>query len=181
MKKTILTLFLASTTLLTFAQETYMLASESVLTVVGSSTIHDWTVTANTIQGTLKADGNILKEISFEVAVEGIISERGATMDKKTHNALKKEEHPNVIFSAQEVEISSTGNQNITGKLNIAGVVKEVDIAIEIKKSTGKIRIKGEKEITLQDFDIKPPTAMFGSIIVGDNVTIKFDLIFTVN
>lgn len=181
MKKTILTLFLASTTLLAFAQETYTLTSESVLTVVGSSTIHDWTVTANTIQGTLNADGSILKEISFEVAVEGIISERGATMDKKTHNALKKEEHPNVIFSAKEVETSSDGNQDISGKLNIAGVVKEVSLEVEITRSTEEIRIKGEKEITLQDFDIKPPTAMFGSIIVGDNVTIKFDLVFTVN
>ena len=181
MKKTILTLFLASTTLLSFAQETYTTASASVLTITGTSTIHDWTVTANTIQGTLKVDGNSLKEISFEVAVEGIISERGATMDKKTHNALRKEEHPKVIFSAEGIDISSTGNQNISGKLNIAGVVKEVGIKVEIKRSTGEIRIKGEKKITLMDFDIEPPTAMFGSIVVGDDVTINFDLVFKLN
>ena len=181
MKKTILALYVASTTLMTFAQETYTLTSESVLTVDGTSTIHDWTVTANTIQGSLSADQDILKEILFEVAVEGIISERGATMDKKTHNALKKGEHPKVIFSVQKVDVSNIENQNIIGRLNIAGVEKEVAIPSNITRSVGEIKIKGEKEIKLQDYGIEPPTAMFGSIIVGDMVIVKFDLVFNNN
>jgi polyisoprenoid-binding protein YceI len=34
------------------------------------------------------------------------------------------------------------------------------------------------KKIALEDFGIKPPTAMFGQIVVGDTVVVKFELIF---
>ena len=40
------------------------------------------------------------------------------------------------------------------------------------------MKLKGAKEITLQDFSMTPPTAMFGQIVVGDKVTVNFDLVF---
>ncbi|NNE77295.1 MAG: hypothetical protein HKN31_09510, partial [Pricia sp.] len=103
------------------AQETYTLSDKSVLTIDGSSTIHDWTVTANTMKGELKADGKTPKEIDFEVDVENINSERGAAMDKKMHEALKKEEHPKVTFTLKETIPESS----LAGTLNIAGQEKK--------------------------------------------------------
>ena len=52
------------------AQEAYTLSSDSKLTIDGTSTVHDWTVTANTISGTLKAEGDSPKEIDV-VLIEG--------------------------------------------------------------------------------------------------------------
>lgn len=175
MKKNILTLFLASITLAGFSQGTYMLSSESSLTIDGTSTLHDWTVTANTIDGKLVAEGNAPKEIDFEVLVADIKSERGATMDKKTHNALKIEDHPKVTFKFKEVK----GSSLVMGTLNIAGYEKEVEIETEMTNANGQIKIKGEKPIKLQDYDMEPPSAMFGQIVVGDDVVVKFDLVFT--
>ena len=84
MKLIIPVLFFIGNVLVGFAQEIYILSSESTLTVDGTSTIHDWTVTANTIEGKMNLDGDVLREIIFEVTVADIMSERGATMDKKT-------------------------------------------------------------------------------------------------
>ena len=39
-----------------WSQENYSLSSESKLTVDGTSTLHDWTVTANTCNGALVVD-----------------------------------------------------------------------------------------------------------------------------
>ena len=164
-----------------YSQETYTLAKESVLKINGSSTIHDWTVTANSMKGSMKMDAGVLKNLLFQVEVEQIKSERGAAMDKKMHAALKKEEHPEVTFKFQEIK-KDTGSENsfhIMGLLNIAGTEKEVDITSEFQEVGGKYVFKGNKEIKLQDFNMEPPTAMFGQIIVGDNVTIDFDLVFT--
>ena len=161
-----------------WSQENYSLSDVSTLTVDGTSTLHDWTVTANTCNGSLNVDAQVFKEISFETEVASIKSTRGATMDKKTHNALKKEEHPKVMFSAADVTFSEGDNQSIPGKLNVAGVVKDVVLTASIKNSTENIQLTGNYKITLQDYNMEPPTAMFGSIVVGDDVTVNFDLVF---
>ncbi|MGB5437390.1 MAG: YceI family protein [Maribacter sp.] len=178
MKIIVLIPLLLFTSMLLIAQDSYTLSNESTLTVDGTSTLHDWTVTANTIQGALQSNAQVFTTISFEVDVTSIVSTRGATMDKKTHNALKMEEHPKIVFSAREVAFSEGSDQHITGKLTIAGVQKDVVIVVAIKESEGKIQIRGNHKIILQDYDMEPPTAMFGSIVVGDEVTVNFDLIF---
>jgi len=175
MKKNMLILLLASIGLTAFSQETYTLSSESLLTIDGTSTLHDWTVTANTMDGKLVAEDSAPKEIDFEVLVADIKSERGATMDNKAHNALKMEDHPKVKFKLKEVK----GGTSVVGTLDIAGVEKEVEIQTEMDQSDGKLKIKGEKPIKLQDYGMEPPSAMFGQIVVGDDVTVKFDLVFT--
>lgn len=156
------------------AQESYTLASESTLSIDGSSTIHDWTVTANKMSGTLSALENTPKAITFEVSVADIISERGVTMDNKMHDALKKEEHPKVLFALNELK----GTSVLLGTLSIAGVEKQVEVETTIIPSDKGVRFKGEQKIILQDYGMEPPTAMFGQIIVGDVVTVKFDLLF---
>jgi polyisoprenoid-binding protein YceI len=157
-----------------FAQDAYKLSEESKLSIDGTSTVHDWTVTANTMSGTIRTKGNSPKEINFDVTVADILSERGATMDKKMHAALQKESHPKVLFALKEVKNEST----LTGILTIAGKPKEVEISGDIESSGDNLKISGQYGIALKDFDIEPPTAMFGQVIVGDDVTVNFDLVF---
>lgn len=164
-----------------YAQESYTLSKESVLKINGSSTIHDWTVTANSLEGSLEMKDGDVTNLSLQVEVSEIKSERGAAMDKKMHAALKKEEHPQVSFKFKEFKKNpeSENAYGIHGMLNIAGVENAVTIVSEIKEEGGNYIFKGSKEIKLQDYDMEPPTAMFGQIIVGDNVTIDFDLVYT--
>ncbi len=178
MKNLLFTLVVVFSINLGRSQENYVLSSESVLTVDGTSTLHNWTVTANTCNGSLNIDALVFKEISFEADVASIKSTRGASMNKKTHNALKKEEHPKIMFSATDVALSEGDNQGISGKLNVAGVEKDVVITTSIKNSSVNIQLTGNYKITLQDYNMDPPTAMFGSIVVGDDVTVNFDLVF---
>ncbi|NNG10454.1 MAG: YceI family protein [Arenibacter sp.] len=165
------------------AQESFSLTSESTLKINGSSTIHDWTVEANSIKGNMEVKGEEIKELLFQVDVAKINSERGAAMDKKMHAALKKEEHPQVSFKLKEVkEVPEAVNTlHLKGLLTIAGVGKVVEITSQFQKEDGNYTFKGAKEITLQEFDMVPPTAMFGQIIVGDDVTVDFDLVFAKN
>lgn len=158
------------------AQDVYTLSNISKLTINGTSTAHEWTVTANTMQGSFTMQGSEPKLIDFEVEVADVLSERGATMDKKMHAALKKEAHPKIYFNLNEVK-----DDILVGLLNIAGVEKTIkleNIKVAFKLDENIIELTGEKELTLQDFDVVPPTAMFGQIIVGNEITVKFDLFF---
>src|SRR5680860_254869 len=103
MKNTFLTLFLMGLTVSSFSQGSYMLSEPSAMTIDGSSSLHDWTVTANTMEGTLAENGAIVTAVDFSVAVADILSGRDPAMDNKMHDALKKEEHPQVTFTVKEV------------------------------------------------------------------------------
>lgn len=175
MKKNIFTLVFICTAFMCFAQDTYNLSSDSKLTIEGTSTVHDWTVSANTMEGFVKAESSLPKEIDFQVTVADIKSERGATMDKKMHAALQKESHPKVIFALKEVKNEST----LAGTLTIGGNSLDVEITGKIDTYGDNIKITGEHGLALKDFEIEPPTAMFGQVIVGPDVIVKFDLVFT--
>ncbi len=174
MKKT-LTFLLLCAALSGFAQDSYILSPESTLTIEGTSTVHDWIVSANAMHGTLTTNGSQPKTINFEVNVADILSERGPTMDNKMHEALKQEEHPTISFKLSKLKNGTI----LLGLLTIAGVEKNVEIDTKTDTTGDGLKIKGEKKIVLQDFGMEPPTAMFGQIIVGDEVTVKFDLSFS--
>ena len=79
------------------------------MTITGTSTLHDWTSKVNEINGDfvfkneikdkkLPKSGSLVEQIKMVIPVLSIESPRGSTMDKKTYNALKSEEHPNHCF-----------------------------------------------------------------------------------
>lgn len=173
--RTLIFLILICQTAMVPAQDTYKLNDKSAMAISGTSTVHDWTVTANQMEGTLEMKANAISQIGLTVPVENIKSERGPAMDKKMYAALKKDEFPSVSFQLQEIK----GTTVLTGMLQIAGTEKSVQIVAEINPTSDAISIKGEKKLVLQDFGMEPPTAMFGQIVVGDEVTVRFDLVFT--
>ncbi|QCW98772.1 YceI family protein [Aggregatimonas sangjinii] len=175
-KNFLLALFLCCSWMVT-AQESYTLSAESVLTISGTSTVHDWEVAANSFMGSLTADGDQVNDLKIEVPVVGIKSERGPTMDNKMYAALKAEAHPSVYFSMKGV----TDPNAMHGMLTIAGVEKEVEIVVNMLQEEGKMSVSGAQDLRLQDFGMEPPTAMFGQIVVGASVTVSFDLAFVRN
>ncbi|MFK7810882.1 MAG: YceI family protein [Maribacter sp.] len=174
MKKKLALVFFVGFSLFSLAQDSFKLSYESKLSIDGTSTVHSWTVTANKMLGDLTLKDGSPTAIKFDVSVADILSERGATMDKKMHAALKKEEHPKVSFVLERIKETNI----LIGTLTIAGTEKNVEIDSKITSETNKMKIKGEKKIVLKDFGMEPPKAMFGQIIVGDEVTVKFDLVF---
>jgi len=156
-----------------YSQEHFILGDKSVLTISGTSTVHDWKVDAISINGSLERSSNRIKTLIIKVPVLDIKSERGATMDAKMHKALKSGENPEVIFSILDLK-----HNLAKGNLVIAGTTNVVEVEVMIVKSKNEITIKGTKEVKLQDYGMEPPTAMFGQIIVGDIVTVNFDLVF---
>ncbi len=157
------------------SQKEYSLSGESTLEIEGTSTINDWTVVAHTLEGSLETNDGRPTAVNLEVEVADIKSTRGAVMDKKTHNALKIDTNPTITFSMEKVNEAAVMN----GVLRMAGKTKTIEVATKIIDTGTTIKISGQYPITLQDWDIAPPSAMFGQIVVGDEVTVKFDLVFS--
>ncbi|MCG8307959.1 MAG: YceI family protein [Cytophagales bacterium] len=180
---------------LSIAQHTKLnvLNDETKMTVSGTSTLHDWTSEVNTVNGFVEIGEKILKKgkmksgdvipsVSIVIPVKSIVSPRGATMDKKTYNALKSEEHPEIKFDLKNSEVSTSSGADFevkaTGKLTIAGVTKDVEFPVEGKiLSSDKLSFSGAYKLNMVEYDMEPPSAMFGQIETGEEVEIKFELI----
>jgi polyisoprenoid-binding protein YceI len=171
----------------------YNVSEETTMTVTGTSTLHDWTSEVNEVKGFVEVDekfasngkikkGEKIDLVSINVPVKSIISPRGATMDKKTYAALKSEENPEIIFVLKDSKVASVNGEvfavEATGDLTVAGVTKKVEFPVEGKLlEEGKMSFAGSYKLNMVEYDMEPPSAMFGQIVTGEEVEIKFELI----
>ena len=149
--------------------------------ISGTSTLHDWTETVETVNGTLRADvdgGSLvkLKSIQLTIPVKSIKSGKSG-MDKNTYVALKEDEYPNIKYVLKTYKIE--GNSvKLTGDLTVAGVTKSVTVMATSKVHDGTIELTGDLPTKMTIFGVDPPTAVMGTIKTGDEITIKFHLYF---
>lgn len=156
--------------------------SNTQLSIDGTSTVHDWTIEAEQFDGKadVKIENNALQSInnlSFNVPVKSLKSGKSA-MDDNTYEALKADDHPVIKYqfrSMDNVKVDgNTTTMDTKGLLTIGGVSKIVNMKVTADASNG-IAFNGDITFKMSVFEIDPPTAVFGTIKTGDEVTIKFN------
>ena len=174
--KTILlsTLLLCSTT--SFGQTFKAIKGESSVKVQGTSTLHDWESIMETFSLSFQVIEKTIAKVNFKGSVKSIKSGK-KSMDSNTYEAMKADDHPNIAFNGGEFKIDS-GKISGMGKLTIAGKTKSIPVTLDLESwTTGSYNILGNIKFKMTDFGIEPPTAMFGTISTGDDVTIVFNFV----
>lgn len=169
------------------AQESKVVLAESKLKVLGTSNVHDWEIEAKAMSGksTMTIDAGDLKAIKsldFAVEVEQLKSGKSG-MDENTFKALKSKTYKTINFKlVSVVKITETATGNFTvetqGDLTIAGVTKRINQAFTVKIVGKKAIFSGKTKIDMTVFEIKPPTALMGTIKTGKDVTIDFKVTY---
>jgi polyisoprenoid-binding protein YceI len=154
-------------------------------TVHGTSSLHEWESKIEKIEWKgayhLDASKNLnLQLIELKIPVTGIQSEHGKIMDNKTYEAFNSEQNPNIIFKMRSYTQKVVGNDillAVEGDLTMNGVTNLIMLSVIGKTLPGgDLQFTGTRGLKMTDYKMKPPTAMMGTIKVGDEVTIKFDL-----
>jgi polyisoprenoid-binding protein YceI len=155
--------------------------------IKGTSNLHDWKMEVEDINGNMDADikDNKIESINsltLNVNVNSIKSGK-SLMDKKTYYALKSELYPEIHFSLSGISdiIINNKGQLVTanGILSIAGIKKSIQIkAIGSTYNNGDLGFTGSKSLKMSDFNIMPPTAIFGTLKTGDSIVVEFDISF---
>jgi hypothetical protein len=161
----------------------------ATMTVQGTSSLHDWESTVENIEckGLLRLDNNNLltdiERVDAKILVESIKSTKGKIMDNKTYEAFNSEKFPHIIYNLISKKIDAThGLIETKGNLTMAGVTKPIDMLVRYKTLPGgDIQFVGSKKIKMTDFKMEPPTAVMGTIKVGDEVTVYFEITVTPN
>jgi polyisoprenoid-binding protein YceI len=184
-RKAILLITLAVITLMMNVGYSQLLKVKSnKMSVQGSSTLHDWesTITKAEWKGNFKIENLSLidiKDVEVKSPVESIKSTKGKMMDGKTYDAFNYEKFPFIIYTVVSAKINSaTGTIDAQGNLAMAGATRPVSVQAKYKVlPSGDVQISATKTFKMSDFKMEPPTAMMGSIKVGDEVTVNFDVI----
>ncbi|SHJ98827.1 YceI family protein [Pseudozobellia thermophila] len=180
-----LMIFLLLISNITLAQEYGLRNDMSELTVLGTSSLHDWEIDAEEQSGKIvfkDAEAGQIGQLQVTVVAESLKSGKSA-MDKNTYKALKTSKYKDISFVLAEVKQTTPKGEgsyavSVMGDLTIAGVKKRIPLQFSLKVNGDKIRLAGETSFNMTDFKIEPPKALLGTITTGDEVTIKFNTLF---
>ena len=172
--------------------QSYRIADNSSMSIIGSSNVTDWEAEVKTIRGQVvlnnmnssdwsAADASWFEriELSFPVADIDADSRR---MNSNMHQYLKESSHPEITYVFNEaVTLSGSANPalqaTLSGIVTVGGEARPVEHDIEIRRGeNGQLIVTGSKALKMTDFDISPPTALLGSVRAEDDIEIVFEL-----
>lgn len=167
-----------------YAQTLYEQTGDSYITVSGTSTLHEWTMT--TKEGKYQANFEVsetgvpakLNSLSFKVRSESLKSGQTA-MDKNAYSTLNTDVHRNITFSLVSATIVNSKIQ-CDGNLTIAGITKRITIDFVYKLMPDKsLQCRGTKRINLSDYEIEAPSFMFGTVRTGNEIVVSLNVNLT--
>ncbi|MBK7409365.1 MAG: YceI family protein [Saprospirales bacterium] len=155
--------------------------------IEGTSNLHDWEMEVTKIdcKGSFQSTDNTInaiKNVEVKILVENIKSKEGKIMDQKTYKAFESEKNPYIIFTFSSADVKIDGSGNVTiaasGNLNMAGTNKTVPVTAKGKVlANGDMQLSISKKLNMTEYKMDPPTALMGTIKVGEEVEVKFDLV----
>jgi hypothetical protein len=185
MKKLMILIFIALPTIFINGQDNLKLI-HSKMTVNGTSSMHDWTMSAENVSlnGDLLLNGRSVdnfRNITVMIEAASLKSEKGSIMEKNTYKALKASEHPKIKFELLKSQVTSMeGNRykiKSTGVLSVAGVSNNINLEATLQAlPSNQWKLTGKKELSMADYGIEAPKFLMGTLKTGDLVTIEFDL-----
>ncbi len=171
---------------------------QSTLTIDGTSTLHSFTIKAKEIEGYLTLDkantdasnsdvSGKISDLSVVVPVKKLDSDK-SSMNDNMDDALKADDNPNITYKLLSVDqsalpkvVGDSVNLNTTGELTIAGKKKDIEMTVKTTLlKDGQYEFAGQKKVNMKDYGVKPPTMFFGTIKVGADVVVKFDIVASV-
>lgn len=185
-------LLLAATATQARAQESMKLQLEpgTELSISGTSTVHGFTCKTSRIDATLVVDRGYTKDltkvarpiVSVRVEIPAKSLDCGnKKMNSNMYGTLKVDKNPSIIYTLTGYDLANaaaTGfTAKTTGTLLIYGKEKTVTMPVKADRvEDTKTTAKGDLSILLTDFGIKPPAFMLGTLKVGNEIKIKFNL-----
>ena len=147
---------------------------ESTIAIRGTSSLHDWESEVTEFSLVTEQSDNQFTNLDGVLKVKSIKSGK-SIMDDKTYEALGAGQFPEIRLSGDQLALV---NGKVTGQvsLTIKGVTQVFDINANSTLVAGNIRVSGELPLDMTAFGIEPPTAMFGTLETGKDVTITYNI-----
>lgn len=180
--KTLIFLYAGTFAIQVQGQQLYQVSTEALkLEVHGTSTLHDWEMVSDIATGTAQFAINNNEFTLSRLLVEmpsASIKSGTSSMDDNAYKALKTDKFPKIRLVIKEEQGTLNQEGKIVGTLTIAGVSKDITFTTTVSQVGNDVHTVGKAAFKLTDFSIDPPTAVFGTIKTGNEVTLYIDALF---
>jgi polyisoprenoid-binding protein YceI len=164
-------------------------AARGVVTIVGTSTLHDWEMKSDAVESdavfSINADGEPeqLESVIFRLKKTTLKSDRSG-LDRRAYDALDAKRHPEIVFRTDnDARLQQSGENyhvETTGELTIAGVTRQIEVNTTcVNGDETRLICSGSQKLNMSDFDIDPPVLMLGTLRTGDEITINYEIVYT--
>ena len=157
------------------------------VSIAGTSNIHPYTASTTAVHVThaqlASGAGNAtwdamlrpgaLEAFDVTIAAATLTSPREG-LDANMHKALNVAQFPEITFRLRRIDGAADARKAV-GVLRIAGVDREVTLAIHTERKDAALVVKGELTILMTDFGITPPKALMGMLKTDPKVTVTFE------
>ena len=164
----------------------------SEVSIEGTSSMHAFHCKTNKINAYVDVDPGYTKDLTkvarpiVSVKVNIVVrtlSCGNGQMDKNMYATLDADKNPLIKYTMSNYDILDGTKSpaafvaNTSGTLTISGQEKVINMKINAERlSDGKATAQAEEGLLMTDFGIKPPSFMFGTLKVGNAITVKFNL-----
>lgn len=164
----------------------------SNLEISGTSTMHGFTCKTDRMVVYIDVDPDYTRDLTrvsrpitsvqVTIPVRNLKCGNGK-MDENMYQTLKAKDNPVIKYTLSGYDIlSGTASPNgfaanTKGTLTVAGKASDVDMKVKASRlEAGKATAEGEQTILMTDFGIKPPSFMLGTLKVGNEIKVKFNI-----
>ena len=168
----VLALWLPSTT----AAQT----SNVEFSVSGSSTVRNWTCTANgTIAVTPATAGTPVpgfdKGVQSATVTVPVKAFRcpNDEMTQHLNEAMKADKFPEVVYRL-DTYAAVGGQPQATGSMTIAGVTQAMSFPVTLSVLDKGVQVAGNTRVEFAAFGLEPPTVFLGMLKVGPQIRVAF-------
>lgn len=174
-----------------YAQATYKIhdSKDVNIKLSGTSTLHDWEMDATRANGEAQFVFNSeneselasMKSLTFNLAVKDLKSDSKG-LDKNAYKALKADEFKKIHYVlSSAIQSPEKGGYLLKtqGKLTVAGTTKNMAMDIHlIVNENNTITCEGTYQLNMTDYNVEPPSFMFGAMSTGDATTLSFKVTY---
>lgn len=168
----------------------YSLAEGYSIEIYGSASFHNWMVSWGQAEGIgaiyWNGDGSFdLNRLELLIDIKSCISSGGSVMDNNIYRLLQSDKYSHISFrliSSVYALPADSRPHNITlsGSLSVAGITKPLILHGNIMANPqGSITFEGSKLIDMRDFNINPPSTLFGLLKVENEISVQVKASFT--
>jgi len=162
---------------------------QSSVGFAGASNVNKFFCSSATINGNGSGiwlqDSSGLDHYSAEVKLIATSLDCGSgRMNKDMYKALDAEKHPLIEFVLMDIYMitelpDKKGYEVATeGVMTVAGKDVQVEITFVVQSiGSNRYSVRGSKFVSMHDFDIEPPRALFGLIRAKDKLEVRFDIV----
>lgn len=137
---------------------------------------------ASFVPGTLRNASLLMLVQSDSLALVGEVSEKDRHEIDRALRAevLETARYPEIIYMSKSITVSQVSEgryeARITGSLSLHGVTRDQLIDAQLTVDQRQLRAQGELTLRQSDFNIKPVSALGGTLKVKDEVKLSFDI-----